>query len=348
VSGAPAGRGATAIVVGGGLAGAAVAASLARRGSVVQVLDAAERPASGASGLPAGLVAPHVSRDDNLLSRLSRVGVRLTLEQARALLAPGDWAPSGVCERRAEGSRLHSEAGWIRPGALVRAWLAQPGIEWRGNTHVAALQAGGEGWQLLDARGEVLAQAPRVVVAAAMGTESLLAGRLPLNPVRGQVSWGLHSPGLDLPGQPLNGNGHFLPQVPWDGRQIWLTGSTYGRGETDLAVRAADHGANLERLSQLAPEIARQLAPAFVAGQVQGWTGVRCTSRDRRPLVGELSPGLWVSTAMGSRGLTFAALCGELIAARLHGEDLPLDAKLAQGLDVVRQIGLEPASRGRG
>ncbi|HET7838053.1 MAG TPA: tRNA (5-methylaminomethyl-2-thiouridine)(34)-methyltransferase MnmD, partial [Variovorax sp.] len=68
-------------VVGAGLAGAAVAASLARRGWLVEVLDAAQRPASGASSLPAGLLAPHVSPDDALLSRLTRAGIRATWQQ---------------------------------------------------------------------------------------------------------------------------------------------------------------------------------------------------------------------------------------------------------------------------
>jgi tRNA 5-methylaminomethyl-2-thiouridine biosynthesis bifunctional protein len=58
-----------AVVIGGGLAGAAVASSLARRGWQVDVLDAAQHPAAGASSLPAGLLAPHTSPDDNLLSR---------------------------------------------------------------------------------------------------------------------------------------------------------------------------------------------------------------------------------------------------------------------------------------
>ena len=39
---------------------------------------------------------------------------------------------------------------------------------------------------------------------------------------------------------------------------------------------------------------------------------------------------------MGSRGLTFAALCGELLAARLHGEPLPLERRLADALDTER------------
>jgi tRNA 5-methylaminomethyl-2-thiouridine biosynthesis bifunctional protein len=39
---------------------------------------------------------------------------------------------------------------------------------------------------------------------------------------------------------------------------------------------------------------------------------------------------------MGSRGLTFAALCAELLAARVHGEPLPLEQRLARALDVAR------------
>jgi tRNA 5-methylaminomethyl-2-thiouridine biosynthesis bifunctional protein len=46
--------------------------------------------------------------------------------------------------------------------------------------------------------------------------------------------------------------------------------------------------------------------------------------------------GLWVLTGLGSRGLTLSLLCGELLAARLHGEPLPLDAKLAQALGTQR------------
>ena len=47
---------------------------------------------------------------------------------------------------------------------------------------------------------------------------------------------------------------------------------------------------------------------------------------------------------MGSRGLTFAALCGELLAARLHGEPLPLPASLAGALDAGRQMRQSPLS----
>jgi tRNA 5-methylaminomethyl-2-thiouridine biosynthesis bifunctional protein len=103
------------------------------------------------------------------------------------------------------------------------------------------------------------------------------------------------------------------------------------------------------------PTAARHLAPGFEARlahateaaeatdtppAVQHWAAVRCTAPDRLPIVGPVDaqalPGLWVCTAMGARGLTLALLCGELLAARLNAEPLPLDAKLARALSSER------------
>ncbi len=88
-------------IVGAGLAGAAVAHALAQRGWTVEVFEAGPTACSGASGLPAGLCAPHVSQDDSGLSRLTRAGVRATTDLARRLLREGqDYGATGVLERR--------------------------------------------------------------------------------------------------------------------------------------------------------------------------------------------------------------------------------------------------------
>jgi tRNA 5-methylaminomethyl-2-thiouridine biosynthesis bifunctional protein len=372
--GAPAGNTHTpgrCAVIGAGLAGAATAASLARRGWQVQVFDAAQTPAAGASSLPAGLMEPHQSPDDNLLSRLTRAGVRATLQQAQELLrAGGDWQLTGALEYRMDDARpvpslgeqllpwtreasaeekaqaglemlrpawWHDKAAWIKPAALVRAWLAHPAIAWHGGRRISRLARDAAQWRLLGEDGVELARTDLVVVAAAYASGPLIGDRLALHPVRGQVSWSFERPDT-LPACPVNGNGHFLPAVPLEAGTAWLSGSTYGRGDTGTDIRAEDHAANLQRLQVLLPGAAAQLAGVFAAGRVQGWAGVRCTSGDRRPLVGLLEPGLAVSTAMGSRGLTFAALCAELLAARLHGEPLPLEGKLAEALSPGRQV----------
>lgn len=385
------------IVLGGGLAGAGVAFELARRGWQVDVLDRAEAPAAGASGLPAGLFAPHVSPDDSLLSRLSRSGVRATLQQAQALLESGrDWLPCGVLEHRVESSdgliglprawRLegpdaadeslhpgrdwshpasqaqralagidteapacwHARAGWIRPAQLVRALLAHPGIHWQGGRHVARLQrdaSDGE-WHLLDGQARLLGQAPLVVIAGGYGSDQLLPAHWPLQRMRGQVSWGEESSATAaaLPPFPVNGKGSLVPHIPLDGeRQAWFMGSSFERDVDQLPPAPADqaeaHAANAQRLGALLPGTAAALAPAFAATP-RLWAGVRLASHDRLPLVGPVDPvhqpGLWACTAMGARGITLALLCAELLAARLHGEPLPLDAKLAQALSTGR------------
>ncbi|MFO6419553.1 tRNA (5-methylaminomethyl-2-thiouridine)(34)-methyltransferase MnmD [Hylemonella sp. W303a] len=395
------------VVIGAGLAGAAAAASLARRGWQVTVLDAGQpslpidigvnaarasdlrdsfegSSAARASDLPVGLFAPHVSPDDNLLSRLTRAGIRHTLQAAEDLSGRGrlcegqDWALSGVRDQGHAAPVDHALAGWFKPARLVAAWLSEPGVQVRGQARVAALRRAdaradaGAFWQLLDAQGQEMARAELVVVAAAHASATLLndpllsGTALPLNPVRGQISWGLHpstSPeafDANWPPTPVNGNGHFIPSAPMDSGLAWLCGSTYERGETDPqpseAAVAAGHAANLEKLRVLLPDMAQRLAPDFEAGSVRAWSQIRCTSRDRRPLVGFLDRDakhtdrsssapisqrpcrLAVLTALGSRGLSFAALCAELLAAQLHAEPLPLPRRLAQALDARRVL----------
>lgn len=361
-------------VIGAGLAGAAVAASLARRGWQVLVLDAAAHPAAGASGLPVGMLAPHVSPDDALLSRLTRAGIRATWQQLEQLLVEGaDWRASGVLERRAPGAdRLppdwtprgpneswqaseqqlreaglpggttalwHARAGWVRPARLVDAWLALPGIRVQPGCRVARIERSSAGWSLRGADGALLAEADRVVIAAGFESRAL-APCCPLQPVRGQVAWGRMPESAHLPATPVNGDGHLIAHVPDAAGPLWLAGASFDRDSSDLSPRDADAVANRETLARLHPEAARQLAPVFARGEVREWVGVRCASGDRRPLIGPLAAadieGVWLCTALGSRGLSFAALCAELLAARWHAEPLPLPARLAAALATGR------------
>lgn len=385
------------LVVGAGLAGSAVADSLARRGWRVTVLDAADTPAAGASGLPAGVFASHVSPDDSLLSRLSRAGVRCTLQALARCMPDGrgtQWSDGGVLEhdptapprlawtqgpgldwsRPASAQQLqdsglpaqaptcwHPLGGWVRPAQLVRRLLAQPGIAWRGGARVARLEHQEGQWRALDAAGQPLAQGEMVVVCAGPASAEVAGRPVPLQWLRGQIAWGLHGQApahAPFPPQPVNGHGNLVPRVPLDwahGVPGWVLGSTFERDQGTLPVSMADRQAglvhNLEQLRALLPLLGDALAPAFAqalsggedtAGPVRTWAAVRCAAPDRLPIAGPLDtqalPGLWLSTAMGARGLTLALLCAELLAARLHGEPLPLEARLAQALGSERLI----------
>jgi tRNA 5-methylaminomethyl-2-thiouridine biosynthesis bifunctional protein len=125
-------------------------------------------------------------------------------------------------------------------------------------------------------------------------------------------------------------------------------GSTFERDLEALPPSPADqqaaHAANWAKLQGLLPSAAQQLEPVFRNGEadarLRSWAAVRCTAPDRLPIVGPVEPdgqpGLWACTAMGARGLTLALLCAELLAARLHGEPLPVDTRLARALGSER------------
>ena len=399
------------LVLGAGLAGAAAAASLARRGWQVTVLDSAAQPAAGASGLPAGLFCPHVSSDDSVLSRLSRSGVRTTLQTLQQLstaqkLQPGeDWAHGGVLEhnlnqpahlppqwlktdsaehgwglqwsqpataQHLQAAHLpddshalwHAQAGWVRPARLVRALMQSPLIQWQGNADAAKLQrdeVSGQ-WQVLNLQGQSIAQADMLVVALGPASTTLLqasgmnAGRWELQAIRGQVSMADHTAQTQaaMPPFPVNGHGNLVPDFPGDtpaSPHQWIMGSTFERDVTELPPSPADqqaaHAGNGEKLAALLPACRQALQSFFDAPQQpekrpETWSRVRCAAYDRLPLTGPAGevaddlPGLWMLTGLGSRGLTLSMLCGELLAARLHGEPLPLDAKLAQSLGTQR------------
>jgi len=383
-----------ALVLGAGLSGSAVAHSLALRGWDVTVVDQAQRVGAGASGLPVGLAAPHVSPDDSVLSRITRLGVQATLDRAQRLLQHGtDWALTGVLEHNLAGKRRlpagdvlgsdahtlsapatpkqvaaaglppgtpalwHAQAGWIRPSQLVAEQLQTPGIQvhWGQQAHRIERQDGL--WTLFDAHGQALGQAPWLVVATAYDSLALLRPlpgfAVPLNPLRGQVSFGLMHALSDaqrqlLPPFPVNGHGSFISGVPTpEGPEGWFVGSTFERDCTQAPVRPEDHQANELRLATLLPELAAALHSQFEPSQVQGWAGLRCTLPNRLPAVGPIDsdrlPGLCLCTGMGARGISLAVLCGEMLAAHCQSEPLPLPEALAKHLWAQRFL-LKPVA----
>ena len=177
---------------------------------------------------------------------------------------------------------------------------------------------------------------------AARQSRTPVARMAAMSRVSGLVSWGVHQ-GDDsavFPGIPVNGHGSFVAHVPIGGARAWFTGATYWQGEAATLRLAEGHDENLQRLAQLLPQVADSLTTRFAQAQVQAWSGARCTTIDRLPAVGALDagpqPSLWVSTGFGSRGLTHAALCAELLAAQLGGEPLPVEASLAKCIAATR------------
>jgi tRNA 5-methylaminomethyl-2-thiouridine biosynthesis bifunctional protein len=329
------------------------------------------------------LAAPHVSPDDNVLSRITRAGVEATLHRAQTLLHRGtDWNLTGVLEHNVGAKRRlpqavngsdssalaspaqiaaaglppgtpalwHAQAGWIRPRQLVAAQLQTPGIHVLWGQHAHSLERHGAEWTVRDAQGLPLDQAPWVVVASAFDSLALLQPlpgfAVPLNPLRGQISFGqmtdltAHERRL-LPPFPVNGHGSFISGVPTpEGTPGWYIGSSFERNCEQAPVRTEDHAANQVRLATLLPDLGQAMSGQFGPDRVMGWAGLRCTLPNRLPAVGPIDPlrlpGLCLSTGMGARGISLAVLCGELTAAWLNQEALPLPAALLKHLAAER------------
>lgn len=375
------------VVLGAGLAGAACARALADRGYRVQVLDAGHHPAAGASGLPVGLVAPHASPDDSVISRLSRAGVRAMRDAMQHLLREGqDWGDTGVQERRLPGKTRkggapshwqtdwpnegrawtcaatethlppntlwHARGAWVRPASLVKALLDHPGIAWHPHTPATHLEREGQSWRVMH-HTEVQAHADQLVLACGPATPRLLqasglsADATPIRALRGQLSWGLMSAlppeaHARLPASPVNGHGCWVHSVATAEGPAWFAGSTFDRTRDTPECLDSDQTDNLERVQTLLPELAPHMRAAFAHPSVRAWAAVRASVPDRLPMVGpvpgapDTTDGLWLCSAMGSRGLSLSVLCGELLAAQWTGEPLPIEPPLARALSSLR------------
>jgi tRNA 5-methylaminomethyl-2-thiouridine biosynthesis bifunctional protein len=174
-------------------------------------------------------------------------------------------------------------------------------------------------------RADLRALAADALVVDATGAG--LAPALPVAQVRGQVSYLPPSPARRL-AIAVTGDGYVAP-MPGGGH---CAGASFGHDDADLAVRAADHADNLARVARMLPGFADGLD----AAALQGRAGLRITTPDRVPAFGLLRAGLAVATGLGARGLVWAPLCAEIMAAQLEDEPLPVEIDLAEAISPAR------------
>ncbi|WP_349604618.1 MULTISPECIES: bifunctional tRNA (5-methylaminomethyl-2-thiouridine)(34)-methyltransferase MnmD/FAD-dependent 5-carboxymethylaminomethyl-2-thiouridine(34) oxidoreductase MnmC [Cupriavidus] len=261
------------------------------------------------------------------------------------------------------GGLWFPDGGWVAPPDICAAQLARAGnaVTARFGCRVAAIARDGEQWQARAEDGSVLASAPVLVLASAHEAQQLLPRQhWTIRRVRGQLTTLAPAQVDAIGGWPdcvVTGAGYLLPRAA-DG--TGRVGSSYDADEGPLVERPEVHAANLARLAGLLPRQADAVAgidPATLAGYV----GVRTVSHNRLPLIGQVPdeaaavahaaslrgahlrdlprmPGLYAALAYASRGLTWSALGGELLASQIEGEPLPLESDLADAVDPARLL----------
>jgi tRNA 5-methylaminomethyl-2-thiouridine biosynthesis bifunctional protein len=213
------------------------------------------------------------------------------------------------------------------------------------STKVDVLQLIGGKWALLNEHQQVIVSADKVIVAAAMGAKTLMTSidiRLPLKPVRGQLSVFSVSEKSEwadqLPRVALSGDGYCLPAQQLQGGDYrWVVGSSFDEGEDDLHARQSSDDFNCEQAKGL---LDYPRGNSAELKRADSFVGVRCVAGDRLPIIGRLTqrPGIFLATALGSRGILWSALAAKLISAQVLDDDLALEARFGLAADLVAAL----------
>jgi tRNA 5-methylaminomethyl-2-thiouridine biosynthesis bifunctional protein len=336
----------SALVIGAGIAGAAVSERLAARGWQVTVIERHARAAEEASGNPAGVFHPVVSPDDSIFARCTRASFLFLLHHWKNL-AGVEWQRCGVLQLARDADELASqqraiatlgypeayarfrdggiwfaEGGWVKPKTLVECLLGRFPVTKLFDRNVFSLSFEEGLWKAKGHDNRLVASAPVVVLANAADALRLSPQpQVRLQRIRGQLTLAPAIAGLE---HVLLRGGMVIPGI--DGSSV--IGASYDIGDEDPNVRTDSHEGNLARLEQILPGASAGLDPAKLDGRV----AFRATVRDRLPLVGPMGNGVYGAFAYGSRGLLWASLAGEFIASTLEGEPLPLERKLAAAM----------------
>jgi tRNA 5-methylaminomethyl-2-thiouridine biosynthesis bifunctional protein len=144
----------------------------------------------------------------------------------------------------------------------------------------------------------------------------------------GQVSYFSSAASRREPRLIVEGDGYWLPAIGG----LCVGGSTYVSDIKNNEVTLSGHQAIITKLGRLlnvaSDRIGRWLDPSG------GWSGWRAVATGRLPMIGAITeaPGLWLACAYGSRGLTWSALAGDILGARLNHEPLPIERELLRAI----------------
>ncbi|HEY8567732.1 bifunctional tRNA (5-methylaminomethyl-2-thiouridine)(34)-methyltransferase MnmD/FAD-dependent 5-carboxymethylaminomethyl-2-thiouridine(34) oxidoreductase MnmC [Microbulbifer sp.] len=257
------------------------------------------------------------------------------------------------------------DAGWLRPKQVCRSLLQHPNIDFRPGTQVCSVRQSSECWELqTDSTGKTESQIfdAAILCSANFNRQFPHTAPLPLQPIRGQVSFAEATPPSRALKIALCGEGYIAPAAPTsdtEERQQHSFGATFKLKQTDTEIREEEHRENLETLASLLPEIAesfrnqplrgraalRAATPDYLpmAGPVAEWEQLENTygalRKNRKQLIDQRTPyqqNLYVLAGLGSRGFAYAPLAAEVLAAWISGEVMPVSADLAKALHPMR------------
>ncbi|HEV3424701.1 MAG TPA: bifunctional tRNA (5-methylaminomethyl-2-thiouridine)(34)-methyltransferase MnmD/FAD-dependent 5-carboxymethylaminomethyl-2-thiouridine(34) oxidoreductase MnmC [Paraburkholderia sp.] len=317
-----------AIVIGAGLAGCAVIERLAARGWRVTSLERHGELAREASGNPAGVFHPMLSRDDSVASRITRAGFLYALQRWASLTQAGHRPTRGAegllqLASNEEEARMMAAAlaafdypaGYVTPVGQAEAEriaklpLAQGGWffprgGWIDPATLCAAQCAAAGEQLERRFGVDAAGIERVDDQwDVFDVSGQTVARAPVV-IFANAHDAARVAGLRYaPTRSVRGQLTLLPAgrvpslgVPVVGEGyavplpdgVTLTGATYDIDDPERSLQPAGQTENLERLAWMLPTLANTI-DSQQAASLPGRVAFRCVTSDRLPMIGALA-----------------------------------------------------------
>ena len=346
-------------IIGGGIAGAALAAGLASRGVRPHIIEARDRLALASSGNRMALQTPRLSVDHNIASRMSADCLSFaarTSDAAKAVISSQtislDW-PAREAARQAKfrtqfwpenlmqcvdaetasdhagiklpiGGVLHQYGRVIDPTVLTHYLGCNAHTSFGFN--VVEISRNEIGFHLVASDGRQFS-CDQLVFAG--GADLNMLNRL-----------------LSITGIKLDVTSGQVSQIPTNNELAKLqVGISYGGYLTPEKEGFHDLGATFDRLARTeildsAHHHNRDLLPPNLSTLMpnpkvyEARVSRRASTPDRNPLCGEVAENLFILGALGARGLTLAPLLGDMLAAQM------LDMPITIGLDI--RGGLDP------
>ena len=256
------------------------------------------------------------------------------------------------------GGAFIPQGAWLAPRQLVQhtfAFLEKQGVQIKTSQKATALSQTENGWQITTAENETFCHEVVVLANGHKLTEFEQTQKLPLYPVRGQVSQIPTSANLLKLKTVLCYDGYLTPVD--QAKASHCIGASHVRDNATREFSLTEQQENQQKIQQNIPE--EWTKEVDTSGNLAR-VGVRCSVRDLTPMMGAVPhfsaqqvqyqnlfnlrrrkqpieqaanyPNLYLIGALGSRGLTSAPFLGETLASLIYGEPLPMSEDLIHNL----------------
>lgn len=324
------------------------------------LLDNAAEPNNN-TGLRCGVLALPQSEKDH--SQFEKIAQRFPQELVQLLKGEQLDQAAGLPLANSIGL-FFPQLGWIKPPIACQQLVEHPLIQIQ-TADVEEITTENNLWQALNNQGELLASAQTMVIACSFDSRRFSqTNHLPLKKVRGQITNLPPTNQSEKLQTVLCGEGYIAPAMAG----THTLGATYNFDESSTEIRPEDHQKNLNQLAEtdqaMADAFTNTLAE-YPLTTLSGRAAFRCTTpdylpiagpapkldsylesyqllknnaRSHIPVIGDCWPGLYLNIGHGSRGLSYAPICAEMIASQMCSEAPPLELELRQAIHPGRFI----------